>query len=65
LYVDLVKQKVTLHTETLRKRLRFLIKLGLIERIGHTNPSIYQIGEDKEEVVRRIIKDFMVWINSV
>ncbi len=59
LYKELQTQNnFKLTQEALRKRLKSLIKLGLLEKINGTNPSLYLPVRGKEEFVRNLIKKF-------
>jgi hypothetical protein len=59
LYKELKEQNnVKISLEGLRKRLNSLVKIGLLNKIERTNPSIYYPVRDKEEFVRKIIIKF-------
>ena len=59
LYKELQTQNsFKLTQEALRKRLKVLIKLGLLEKIKGTNPSLYLPVREKENFVRNLIKKF-------
>lgn len=55
-----INNNLKITKEGLRKRLNNLVKIGLIEKIKGTNPSIYLPVRDKEEIVRELIKKFFV-----
>jgi predicted transcriptional regulator with HTH domain len=59
LYRELTEQNnVKISLEGLRKRLNSLVKIGLLNKIERTNPSIFYPVRGKEELVRKIIVKF-------
>lgn len=46
--------------EGLRKRLHSLVKVGLLEKINGSNPSIYLPIKNKVDFVRKLIKKFFL-----
>ena len=52
--------RLKLSLEGLRKRLNNLVKLGLLEKINHSNPTTYAPVKGKETFVRAIIKKFFL-----
>ena len=46
--------------EGLRKRLHSLVKIGLLEKVEKTNPSIYLPKRNKERIVKELIKRFFI-----
>ncbi len=55
-----VNNKISIGQEALRKRLDNLTKLGLIEKIGRSNPANYSPVKGSEQVVRALITRFFV-----
>ncbi|MEM5797321.1 MAG: hypothetical protein QXD72_02495 [Candidatus Aenigmatarchaeota archaeon] len=55
-----VNHKIKIGVEALRKRLNNLVKLGLLEKIKHSNPTNYSPIGDKEHFVRAVITKFFV-----
>ncbi len=61
LYKELtIQNNVKITQEGLRKRLKTLVKLGILEKVKGSNPSIYLPVRGKEEFVRELIKKFFV-----
>ncbi len=59
LYLELkVNKQIKIGMEGLRKRLNNLVKLGLLEKVKHSNPTSYLPVRGKEEFVRNLIKRF-------
>lgn len=55
-----VNHKIKIGVEALRKRLVNLVRLGVIEKIKHSNPTNYGPVVDKTQFVRAIITKFFV-----
>lgn len=55
-----VNHKIKIGIEALRKRLNNLVKLGLLEKIRHSNPTNYGPFADKSNFVRAVITKFFV-----
>ena len=55
-----VNNKIKIGLEALRKRLNNLVKLGLIDKIRHSNPTNYGPVNDKTYFVRAVITKFFV-----
>lgn len=55
-----VNHKIKIGVEALRKRLSNLTKLGLLEKIRHSNPTNYDPIGDKTYFVRAVITKFFV-----
>lgn len=55
-----VNHKIKIGLEALRKRLNNLVKLTLLEKIRHSNPTNYSPVRDKNEFVRAVITKFFV-----
>lgn len=61
LYMEMKKSKqINIGMEALRKRLNGLVKLGLLEKIKHSNPTNYTPVQGKEEMVKSIINRFLL-----
>ncbi|RLI97731.1 MAG: hypothetical protein DRP00_03600 [Candidatus Aenigmatarchaeota archaeon] len=61
LYKEMKAQhKLKIGMEALRKRLNNLVKLGLLEKIKHSNPTNYGPVRGKENFVRAIILKFFI-----
>jgi len=59
LYVEMkVANQIKIGMEALRKRLDCLVRLGLLEKINHSNPVSYGPLNEQETLVRAIIKRF-------
>ena len=55
-----VNNKIKIGMEALRKRLNNLVKLSLLEKIRHSNPTNYGPLVDKTYFVRAVITKFFV-----
>lgn len=55
-----VNHKIKIGIEALRKRLDNLVKLSLIEKVRHSNPTNYGPRTEKTYFVRAIITKFFV-----
>ncbi len=61
LYREMKTQhKIKIGSEALRKRLDTLTKLGLLQKIKHSNPTSYAPIIGKENLIRAIIIKFFV-----
>jgi hypothetical protein len=59
-----VANQIKIGMEALRKRLNNLVKLGLLEKIKHSNPVCYVPVNGRGEFVKMIIKRFL-FINGL
>lgn len=65
LYIEMkVSHKMQIGLEALRKRLDNLVKLGLLEKVSHSNPANYMPVRGKENSIRELIKWFFA-INRI
>lgn len=55
-----VNHKIKIGMEALRKRLNNLVRLGLVDKIRHSNPTNFGPVVDKSHFVRAIIAKFFV-----
>ncbi|MEM5790571.1 MAG: hypothetical protein QXP77_00760 [Candidatus Aenigmatarchaeota archaeon] len=55
-----VNNKLKIGIEALRKRLNNLVKLGLLEKVKHSNPTGYRPVRGQVEFVRGIIFKFFI-----
>ncbi len=55
-----VNHKIKIGMEALRKRLNNLVKLGLLDKIRHSNPANYGPFIDKTSFIRVVITKFFV-----
>ena len=55
-----VGHKIKIGLEALRKRLNNLVKLGLLEKVNHSNPTNYSPLLDKMYFIRAVISKFFV-----
>lgn len=55
-----VSHKIKIGMEALRKRLNNLVKLDLLEKIKHSNPTNYGPVGDKNYFIRAVITKFFV-----
>lgn len=61
LYMEMKNtQKIQIGLEALRKRLDALVSMGLIKKIGRSNPASYHPVKGLEQSVRAVIKRFML-----
>ncbi len=61
LYIEMkVNHKIKIGLEALRKRLNNLVKIGLLEKIHHSNPTNYSPLGDKTYFVRAVITKFFL-----
>ena len=61
LYIEMkAANKLKVGVEALRKRLGALVKIELLEKINHSNPTSYSPVRDKSPFVRAIITKFFV-----
>jgi len=51
---------INLTKDAIRKRLLKLVKIGLLEKVKNSNPSIYLPIEEKKEFVEKLIKTFII-----
>ncbi|MCS7123223.1 MAG: hypothetical protein RMJ17_01445 [Candidatus Aenigmarchaeota archaeon] len=54
--------KVSLTDDAIRKRLKKLCELGLLEHVKNSNPSIFLPIEEKKNFVEELIKQFISYI---
>lgn len=52
--------KLKVGVEAFRKRLRNLVVIGFLEKVGKTNPANYEPVKGKESIVRAAIMKFFV-----
>lgn len=55
-----VNNRLKIGVEALRKRLNNLVKLGLLEKVKHSNPTGYRPIKEKVNFVRGIIIKFFI-----
>lgn len=55
-----VNNRLKIGMEALRKRLNNLVKLGLLEKVKHSNPTGYRPVRDNVELVRGVILKFFI-----
>lgn len=55
-----VNHKIKIGVEALRKRLNNLTKLGILEKIRHSNPTNYNPLVDKSYFIQAVITKFFV-----
>ena len=55
-----VNHKIKIGMEALRKRLNNLVRLTLLEKIKHSNPTNYSPVVDKKNFIRAVITKFFV-----
>ncbi len=55
-----VNHKIKIGMEALRKRLNNLVKIGLLEKIKHSNPTNYSPVGDKNDFIRAVVTKFFV-----
>ncbi len=61
LYMEMKNvHKISMGSEALRKRLDCLVSIGLLEKIGRSNPAVYHPVKGLEQSVRAVIKRFML-----
>ena len=61
LYAEMkVNHKIKIGIEALRKRLNNLVKLGLLQKVTHSNPTNYTPSVDKGHFIRAVITKFFV-----
>lgn len=61
LYMDMKNvQKLQIGLEAFRKRLDFLVSMGLIKKVGRSSPASYHPVKGLEQSVRAVIKRFML-----
>lgn len=53
-------KRINMGQEAFRKRLDNLVRAGLIEKVGRTNPANYSPVSGQEELVRAMIKRFFM-----
>ena len=61
LYMEMKdSQKIRIGIEALRKRLDGLVLMGLLQKIGRSNPTSYYPVKGLEQSVRAVIKRFVI-----
>lgn len=61
LYMEMKSsQKIRVGVEALRKRVDGLVKMGLLEKIGRSNPASYHPVDGLEQTIRAVIRRFML-----
>ena len=61
LYMDMKDvHKISIGMEALRKRVDFLVSVGLLEKVKRSNPASYHPVKGLAQSVRAVIKRFMM-----
>jgi len=61
LYMDMKNvHRIPIGMEALRKRVDFLVSVGLLEKVERSNPASYHPVKGLEQSVRAVIKRFMM-----